>query len=227
MRFPLQAVTRRLPRTVPQLALWTTLVAVVVLLTLGLAARSASAGSVPDVFVVDDFEDGDTVGPADAPWNAHDDTYLDGGASSSVLTVVDEGATDGSAKALRVEGQVRDGFSAPFAGANVLLEPEGSGHDLSSAQGLRFYVRGDGQTYLAQVLTTIVQDFNEFSKTFVAPEDWTLVEIPFDELAQSPYWGKQVKWTSEGIRGVSFQTSPAIRGDFHLEIDEIEFYGAD
>ncbi|MEM9555455.1 MAG: CIA30 family protein [Acidobacteriota bacterium] len=189
------------------------------------ATDEAAAASESSSYRLDDFEDGDTEGLNGTPWNAHDDTYLDGGASTSAVSVVERG-TEESSKALRIEGEVNDGFSAPFAGANLLLDAEGTGHDLSAYESLRFMVRGDGGTYLAQILIVQVQDFNEFSTSFRAPAEWTRVEIPFTQLKQSPYWGRQVEWSAEGIRGFAVQTASDTRGSFHLEIDDIEFVTA-
>jgi hypothetical protein len=155
-------------------------------------------------------------------WTPFTDAEL-GGKSTAHCRVIDGGA-NGTRKALQMTGRVTTDFQHGFAGVSLMLDPQGRSWDMTALKGIRFYARGDGGHYQVSVLTAAVKDRNDFSKEFVAAKEWTLIEIPFSQLAQSPYFGEQVRWTGRDIRGVSFSTVDAPRDAYELQVDEISFY---
>jgi hypothetical protein len=181
-----------------------------------------AVASRPAPLVVDDFEDGDTVSSLGTKWIVYGDGPV-GGKSSAQIGVVAGGA-NGSRKALEISGQVTADFEHGFAGAAIALNKEGRGQNLTAYTGIRFYVRGDGNTYQVSVLSSAVKDHNEYSKEFVATKTWKLVTVPFSDLTQSSYWGEQVPWSAAGVRGIAFQTLSAPLDHFSLVVDGISFY---
>ena len=104
------------------------------------------------------------------------------------------------------------------------MDKERRAHDVKALRGVRFYARGDGSRYQIAVLTTVVHDGNEFGKEFVAPPEWTRIEVPFSQLAQSPFFGRQRRWTGTDVRGIQFGTAAAPLDAYILQVDEISFY---
>jgi hypothetical protein len=155
-------------------------------------------------------------------WIAYADTTV-GGKSSAHVGIIDGGA-NGSKKAFEVSGRVTTDFEHGFAGAAVALNKEGRGQNMTAYIGIRFYVRGDGNSYQIHVLCSAVKDHNEYGKQFVAPRAWKLITIPFSELSQSAYWGQQVPWTGKDVRGIAFQTTTAPLDHFSLVVDGVSFY---
>lgn len=181
-----------------------------------------TAAWATEPFQVDDFEDGDTSNVVGAPWVAFSDARVEG-KSTGEITVVESKAL-GSTQAMRLSGELALGFANPFAGVATYIARPGDAQDLSAYTGVRFQARGDGGSYTVQVLTNAVEDHNEFTASFVALDAWSLVEVPFDTLRQSPWWGKKVEWGGGAdVRGVGFQTDGGL-GAFWLEVDQIEFY---
>jgi hypothetical protein len=187
-----------------------------------LLLAALAVGSRPAPLVVDDFENGGTVSALGTKWIIYGDSAV-GGKSSAQIGVIAGGA-NGSKKALEISGQVTSDFEHGFAGAAIALNKTGRGQDLTAYTGIRFYVRGDGNTYQVHVLTSAVKDHNEYGKEFVAGKTWRLVTVPFSDLSQSSYWGQQVPWTAAGVRGIAFQTLTAPLDHFSLVVDGISFY---
>jgi hypothetical protein len=167
--------------------------------------------------VIDDFERGDLTSAFGSQWATFTDEGLNGKSSASIELL--EGGAAGSRKALRISGRVTTDFKHGFAGAGTLFQA-----DVATYHGIRFYARGDGQQYQVEVLCKAVKDHNEFAKQFAAAEDWTLIEVPFSQLAQSPWWGARAQWTGTDVTGISFRTVNAPMVTYRLEIDELAFY---
>jgi len=184
--------------------------------------KAAPMTNAAKPLVVDNFEDGDMTTRFGTIWRTYTDAGL-GGKSTAEARIVDSGAT-GTKKALRLMGRVTTDFQFGFAGIAMGLNREGRGQVMTRFTGIRFYARGDGDVYQAQVLCAAVKDHNEFGKEFVAPKEWTLITVPFSQLVQSPFWGQPVQWTGKDVRGIAFQTVGAPRHAYVLEVDEISFY---
>lgn len=143
-----------------------------------------------------------------------------GGASEAQLALVHPGA-QGSRGALRISLRVAEGFAYPFAGAWALL---GMATDLSAYQGLRFYARSgsEGGAFVAGVGT-----FSNQSARYMAPfevkSEWTLVELPFAKLQRTPP-GKPSALVPKDVVSIGFSSAFRLRGQFDLEIDQLELY---
>jgi hypothetical protein len=173
-------------------------------------------------FIVDDFEDGDTISLRNTQWKAFSDKVI-GGKSESDMRIITGGA-DNSGKALSLTGKVTQDVQFGFVGAAVSVDPSGKGLDITRLKGLQFYVRGDGKTYLVQLTCKSVTDHNEFSYEFKTDKEWKRIKVPFTMFKQSPYFGQRVTWTGKDITGIIFQTGAALYPTLRFEIDNISFY---
>jgi len=169
--------------------------------------------------LVDDFEDHDLQASSGLDWMVIADIQL-GGASNANLAPIRE-ATGGSGGALRLAGEIRDGFAAPFAGAWVPLDGRGFARDLSVYRGIRFRARGSGPTFLAGFRTGGARSAN-FMAEFTPAGSWSTFEIGFDDLAQTTPTSKPISWSTESVGWMGFQTKTGAKGAFWLELDDIE-----
>ncbi|MCL2270848.1 MAG: LuxR family transcriptional regulator [Treponema sp.] len=114
-----------------------------------------------------------------------------------------------------------------YAYAGVLAFPNSSTLEaMRKAKRFSFTVLGDGNTYEVKITTTEVRenaDHNYYGKEFVT-ENGVISTFSFniDELAPSPYFGKQVPFINSNIEAFLFQTSSP--GDFNLKFWDINFY---
>lgn len=174
------------------------------------AATPTTQGPVamPDNGVLSDFESGSASAQFGSAWVSNTDSFA-GGTSSVAFEVVDGGA-NGSAKALRVSGEITDAL--PYAWAGVMWSPTSTPMapaNLSEASGLRFYTRGDGRSNRVLVFSQAA-GMTPLMHEFVAPVEWTEVVMP---------------WSAVGIDGsdvmaILFVGSPPA-GEFWFEVDDV------
>jgi ABC-2 type transport system permease protein len=142
--------------------------------------------AAPDTPLIADFDDGSAAASFGLGFDASDDRNRGGNSSASQRLVV--GGAGNSRGALEVSGEVRTAIQYPFAGTSLL--PNGTpgadfskqGYmDFSKKQNLRFFARGDGQTYtvllMGPALDTIPSMYS-----FTAGEDWQEVTVPLQQL---------------------------------------------
>jgi hypothetical protein len=172
-----------------------------------------------------DFEKGKAVTLAETPWEVFTDASM-GGKSTIRISVLPNGA-QGSKGALRLTAKLAPDFQwGGFAGVRAWLQPDGTPKDMSAASGLQFYARGEGNNFRLLVAKENVKEGNHFAVEFTAPAEWTLIQLPFSKLAQSPYFGTPVKWSPTNVTGIGFLASaePGATTEVKLEIDNIIFY---
>ncbi len=107
-------------------------------------------GSEP--IVIGDFEDGSLAAPMGSPWTESTDAMA-GGNSTVTLEVV-EGGAEGSARALRLSGEVRP--AGPFGWATAMYFPSTQPFlpvNLSATEGFAFHVRGSGPGFNVSVFS--------------------------------------------------------------------------
>lgn len=172
--------------------------------------------------IVDDFE-GDTI-PFHHGWIPVTDTLI-GGKSTVTLSIVPDGA-DGSKQSLQLTGSVQsDNPYVMFAGGasrfgKAVVLP----YDVTGFTGIRFWAKGDGNTYRIELPTAAITDFMYYSYPFTPPTgEWREYSIPFKGFKQQPY-GKKVPWTGTDVIGVHFFTVGGPIESFNLHVDQIEFY---
>jgi hypothetical protein len=139
-----------------------------------------------------------------------------GGKSTSSIKIVEPGA-EGSKGAMQVAGEVVPVAGGQFPFAGVLFVPGSSPNDpanLSAKKEIRFWAKGDGQTY---ALVFITQKRSGRSgempamTTFVAGPEWKQYSFPFSTFD-----------TDGGdIMSIAFARAQA-PGKFTFELDQVE-----
>jgi len=195
------------------------------------AAEEASTTQKPStavkVLCVADFEQATTQTLAGAPWETFNDSVM-GGKSTIQISVTPQGAK-GSQHGMLMSTKLTTDFQwGGFAGIRASLSSPGGTTNLSAFTGVQFYARGDGKTYRALVGRQSVKDGNHFYGEFVAPAQWTLVQVPFTKLVQSPDFGTRVAWSAEDVEAIGFlaRAEPGKTAEMSLELDDIGLYSA-
>jgi hypothetical protein len=160
-----------------------------------------------------------------AVWPYADDQF--GGTSDVKVTLIRPGAR-ASRGALHVAYRVTDDWATPFAGVWMIVGKEAQSTDLTAYRGIRFFARSkNGGAFAAGIIQfrgILRRYFAEFETT----SDWTQVELPFEKFKLSgPPPGSPANTASidgKDITSIGVSVAPQRRGQFELDIDEIECY---
>jgi imidazolonepropionase-like amidohydrolase len=175
------------------------------------AAGGAGAAPGSESGLVSDFDDGTMKAAFGAGWSVSTDS-LAGGKSTASMAVGPDGASS-SAGALTITGRVDGGL--PYAWSGVIYYPGAAMFEpanLSAKHAIRFWARGDGQTYRVMFFS-LSHGRAPLTQTFVAGGEWTEVALPFEKF--SGFDGKD-------LMGVCFAAGPAA-GPFAFRIDGVRF----
>jgi imidazolonepropionase-like amidohydrolase len=180
----------------------------------GLAEDRVVAAAPPpgsESGLVSDFESGAPTAVFGAGWMVSTDAMASG-KSTAEMKVVDGGA-NGSGKALAITGTISDAMPQAWAGAMFSpgLQPF-SPANLSSKRGIRFWARGDGQTYRVMLFTE-ASGVAPRTQTFVAGSEWKEHVFPL-----SAFGGAD----GRGVMAVLVAAGPA-PGPFAVRIDDVRF----
>lgn len=140
----------------------------------------------------------------------------DGGKERSwqVYEVIPEVGQDGVlhlTASLSLREEARAGVVLPLNRGNV--QPA----DASAYDGLQFDIRGDGGDYMLVATTT----GGAWSKSLVAGEEWSTVQVPFDSL-ESP--SESTAWSGGDMLDVRFLIKRPGGQDVWMEVDDVRFY---
>jgi hypothetical protein len=203
------------------------------------------------VCLIDDCEDNDNVNKLGGYWfsyaSGNGATVLPNTKTGGVFTMTAGGSMVSPGYAARITGYV--GITLPdypSAGMGTQLNPmagpapQGTGQvtDISNCTGIRFYAKGDGNSYLLKVPYTDASDasltgFNDWLYIFTAPAAWSLIDAPFS-LFTNQTWGTPCTLTTalSHSKNFEFQTNFYAAGmvagtlaTFNLWIDDITLYG--
>jgi hypothetical protein len=159
--------------------------------------------------LISSFEDGGNRCAFGAGWSQSTDALF-GGKSVTDYKVVSGGA-NGTAKSLEVTGEIIAGFAYPWAGA--MYSPGAQPFapaNLSKASGIRFWTKGDGQTYRVLYFTASGGNIPQ-QTTFVAGVDWKQYSVPFSTFGDSD---------GHDVEAILFTAGPTT-GKFKFQIDEV------
>ncbi|MEX1054802.1 MAG: CIA30 family protein, partial [Rhodothermales bacterium] len=93
--------------------------------------------------------------------------------------------------------------------------------DVSAFDGLAFAVKGTPGTYIVQIGSTLVQDFDFYNSYVEVAEDWQEYRIPFGSFRQEGF-GQDVDWQSGYASHIAFFAN--LGGSFRFAVDDIRFY---
>jgi len=168
------------------------------------------------------FEDKKTA--LECGWIGVTDSVMNG-ISKVALSLAPEGAS-GTKQSLKMEGSVIAGQNpyVMFAGCASRFGGGNDTYDVTGFKGIKFWAKGDGNTYRIDLPAAAVTDYMFHSFPFTPPAgEWKEIKVPFIGLKQMPY-GKKVAWTGTDVVGVQFFTVGGPIEKFSLQVDEIEFY---
>jgi hypothetical protein len=164
--------------------------------------------------MIADFDNGNTKATYGIGWTAFDDKSRGGNSTTSEKLI--EGGAEHSKGALEVSGDVGTAIQYPFVGTSFLPNGQPTTDfsrqglmDYSSRHMLRFFARGDGNTYTVAIAGPVM-DTMPAMYSFTAGPEWREVQIPLAELGNLDL--KRVKAISVGTM------SP---GPFRFQIDNV------
>jgi len=182
--------------------------------------------------IIDDFEDGEfNINNWGGLWTQWAAT------SSNVTRVV---TTDvpagGGSYAGHISGDVI-GSGWPSIAVSTDLNASGTEMDLSSAQGIRLYMKGNKGTgtvvdFLIQLVTTNITDYSYWRYNYSPTGNWTYIDIPWSSFV-APSWGQGAGMTLtdilQHIRAIQFAIADGTGGTANNTgnnwyIDQIEIY---
>ncbi|MBC7791232.1 MAG: CIA30 family protein [Anaerolineae bacterium] len=158
--------------------------------------------------LVSDFESGTMSALFGTALMESVDSYA-GGKSTGKVQIVDGGA-QGSAKALSITGTISPVLAYAWSGAmwSPGAQPMAPAN-LSSKRELRFWTKGDGQTYRVLVFAQS-KGMIPLVQTFVAGTAWTEVVLPWSAFGID----------GSDVMGIVFAGGPA-PGAFAFQIDDL------
>jgi imidazolonepropionase-like amidohydrolase len=133
-----------------------------------------------------------------------------GGKSVAKMEVVPGGA-QGSEGALRVTGEVKEGFAFPWSG--VMFSPGAAPMqpaNLSRHKAIQFWAKGDRQTYQVMIFTRKL-GYRPATQTFVAGPEWKQFTLPFSAFGDVD---------GSDIMAIAWAAGPKT-GPFQLELDNV------
>ena len=148
---------------------------------------------------VSDFESGRPDTKVGFGWVVTTDAFA-GGKSVGTMTVVDSGA-NGSTKSLSISGTLDGGLPFGWSGAMLLtgktpMQPA----NLSSKKEIRFWARGDGQTYTLMVFSQ-GRGRQPLTRPFTARAEWKEYVMTFADFGVDGHDIQGLAWTLTGTPG--------------------------
>lgn len=172
--------------------------------------------------VVDDFEDGDIYNRLGFTWES-----VSGGAEADATIFVEAGGIGTSRYQLTIGGMQPTGSSGDLvSGARVRMgQPLEANRsevtNVTAYRGLELRMRGTPGSYIIQLGTEAVTDFDFYNAYVEVTGDWTTFQIPFEEFRQEGF-GKSERWTGVDLTHVAIYSN--IYGPYSLFVDDIRFY---
>lgn len=202
------------------------LVLTAVLLTV--AACSGSPRSIPLVSgAVDTFEDGNHLNAVEHPWVA----IAEGAGTRASIEVQPGGFFNVSKHHLEVVGVRPEGNSgASVAGVRSSIEefppaadPSRTAipRDVTGYSGLALSLRGTPGTYIIQLASASVADFDNYNAYVEVGDEWAEYRLPFSSFGQEGF-GTPVPWTGRDVTSISVYAN--LEGYFDFGIDDVRFY---
>lgn len=201
--------------------------ALLALVLFGLAGCGDETRSVPYVTgTVDAFDDSDGLNELGNPWEpvaegpgTYADMYFpEGGYGASGHFLVFDGVRPEAATSAHVVG-VRTSLLEKPPAADP--DREQLAADVSAYTGLAFAIKGTPGTYIVQLGTTLVGDFDYYNSYVEVTDEWSEFEIPFAEFRQEGF-GRPVPWNPAALSHIALY--PNLTGTLRFSLDDVRFY---
>ncbi|MEX0748169.1 MAG: CIA30 family protein, partial [Rhodothermales bacterium] len=172
-------------------------------------------------------DDGDEIYELGNTWQV----IAEGSGTHAEIYFPQGGFPDSSRHFLALEGvRPREAESSQVVGVRVSVREaaaaadpnqEDLAADVSAFDGLAFAVKGTPGTYIVQIGSTLVQDFDFYNSYVEVAEDWQEYRIPFGSFRQEGF-GQDVDWQSGYASHIAFFAN--LGGSFRFAVDDIRFY---
>jgi hypothetical protein len=173
---------------------------------------------------VDDFEDGNRYNELGYEWES-----VSGGGEANATIFIEPGGRKPSVYQMTMGGMRPFGSSGDkVSGARVALgNPTGSNEivvtDVTAYEGLELSMHGTPGSYIVQLGTASVKDFDFYNSYVEVTEEWNVFRIPFNRFAQEGF-GKSEVWTGEDVTHIAIYSN--IIGPYQLAVDNVTFYSS-
>lgn len=204
------------------------LLSLLALVTLLASACSDAPRSVPLVAgSIDTFDDGNAVNVYDHPW----DSVADGAGTRAELEIAPGGFDPSSQGYLLISGvRPPEGGNAAVVGVRSeiteqppIADPSRRSfpRDVTGFEGLAIAVKGTPGTYIIQLGSARVDDFDHFNAYVEVTEQWSEYRLPFSAFNQEGF-GERRNWTGEDLVHIAVYAN--LNGYFEFSIDDVRFF---
>lgn len=176
---------------------------------------------------IDSFDDRDEISDQGNQWRV----VTEGSGTHADIYFPEGGFTDSSRHYLAVEGvRPRNPQGSDVVGVRVSLkEPppaadpdqESVAADVTAFAGVSFAMKGTPGTYIVQLGSTLITDFDYYNSYLEVTEDWHEFRIPFQQFNQEGF-GKPVEWQGRYASHIAF--FPNLSGSFRFAVDDVRFF---
>ncbi|HEY8399610.1 MAG TPA: polysaccharide deacetylase family protein [Cytophagaceae bacterium] len=112
-------------------------------------------------------------------------------------------------------------FNWPYVAFGLPVKNDTTIGSIGTWEGIAYDFKGSNHTFIYQ--TTNVKDYAYFQKTVFESEEWKTVVIPFAQLKQPQYWGKQVEFDRSLIQGLAWNITGKDGDTGSICIDNVRF----
>ena len=176
---------------------------------------------------VDTFDDGDELSALGNTWRV----ISEGSGTHAEIFFPRGGYGDSSRYFLALEGvRPREPQSSEVVGVGISLkeapaaadpEQEDLAADVTAFDGVSFAMKGTPGTYIIQLGSALIKDFDYYNSYVEVTEDWHEYRIPFKSFRQEGF-GARVEWQGRNATHIAFFAN--LGGSFQFAIDEIHLY---
>jgi len=171
---------------------------------------------------IDNFEDGDVYNNLGFEWES-----VSGGAEADATIFVEAGGVGRSRYQMTIGGMRPFGSTNDkVSGARVQLgQAVDAAHsevtNVTAYTGLEIRMMGTPGSFIVQLGTEAITDFDFYNSYIELSPDWNLFRIPFSEFKQEGF-GVSRAWTGHDVTHVAVYSN--IFGPFTIAVDDIRFY---
>ncbi len=171
---------------------------------------------------VDDFDDGNRFNELGFEW-----VSVSGGGETNATIFVEPGGVRASIYQLTIGGMRPFGSTGDrVSGARI---PMGDITDTShqtvtnatAYDGLELSMSGTPGSYIIQIGTASIADFDYYNSYVEVTEEWNVFRIPFSSFKQEGF-GSPKSWTGEDVTHIAIYSN--LIGPYQLFVDDIAFY---